>query len=388
MKKYLLTQKTVFLWLFLAAQPLMGASSPYNASASASSYSTSASSAPMDDVVLDISFDDVIDTMDTDAGDTDDVAALAAELERMAIGQAVDRRTKSQPTPITVDKRDGDSKKADNSRSHSQPVQLRPSQQQIAAEEAKRAAAQYAKDHPKEAKASDKTQPMVVATATDATLSQANQILVFDEKTPKLMAFTPTFYAPFTPHDSCEFPTVESFLLADNLSGFYFLFYVKMIQAGTLDKLKGIIRDFLPDTIYDANARIARPITRPDDVRSIRRQLLDRTTMPTIKELADVVFEQYLKQQHLNKISLSQDDNSTNNPRLYYALKNQIFCRKELQETLESTGNSILLYRSNNPFFGCGSDGKGANELGKSLMRIREEIRHNDWTPVQITEMQ
>jgi predicted NAD-dependent protein-ADP-ribosyltransferase YbiA (DUF1768 family) len=110
--------------------------------------------------------------------------------------------------------------------------------------------------------------------------------------------------------------------------------------------------------------------------------------MPTIKELADVVFEQYLKQQHLNKISLSQDDNSTNNPRLYYALKNQIFCRKELQETLESTGNSILLYRSNNPFFGCGSDGKGANELGKSLMRIREEIRHNDWTPVQITEMQ
>jgi hypothetical protein len=158
---------------------------------------------------------------------------------------------------------------------------------------------------------------MVVATATDATLSQAKQILEFDERTPKLKAFTPTFYAPYTPYNSCKFPTIESDLLADNLSGagFQYLFYIKTIQATTLDKLKYIITDELPATVYDVNVGKECPVRRLEYVESMRNQLLARTTMPTIKELYDVILEKYihklaatiLYEKHINKGNSNYD---------------------------------------------------------------------------------
>ena len=46
-----------------------------------------------------------------------------------------------------------------------------------------------------------------------------------------------------------------------------------------------------------------------------------------------------------------------------------------LRSELFNSGNSELIYDDpNDGFWGSGADGRGANELGKALMRVRERL--------------
>jgi len=49
---------------------------------------------------------------------------------------------------------------------------------------------------------------------------------------------------------------------------------------------------------------------------------------------------------------------------------------RDLKEELLATGDAELIENSDkDPFWGCGSDGRGKNELGKALARLRAQLR-------------
>lgn len=52
---------------------------------------------------------------------------------------------------------------------------------------------------------------------------------------------------------------------------------------------------------------------------------------------------------------------------------------EEIQEVLLSTGDQEIVEDSTtygDSYWGCGRDGKGRNQLGKTLMKVREELRN------------
>jgi len=49
---------------------------------------------------------------------------------------------------------------------------------------------------------------------------------------------------------------------------------------------------------------------------------------------------------------------------------------RDLKEELLATGDAELIENSDkDAFWGCGADGKGKNELGKALVRLRAQLR-------------
>lgn len=55
---------------------------------------------------------------------------------------------------------------------------------------------------------------------------------------------------------------------------------------------------------------------------------------------------------------------------------------EDLRVELLGTGDDELIENSrNDSFWGCGEDGRGRNELGKALERLREQLRHPPTTP-------
>ncbi|MCF4969190.1 NADAR family protein [Nostoc sp. CMAA1605] len=59
------------------------------------------------------------------------------------------------------------------------------------------------------------------------------------------------------------------------------------------------------------------------------------------------------------------------------AILKKFLTHLDIQATLLSTGNEILVENSPTDYFwGCGVDKTGQNHLGKVLMSVREEIRH------------
>lgn len=66
--------------------------------------------------------------------------------------------------------------------------------------------------------------------------------------------------------------------------------------------------------------------------------------------------------------------------RMYNVLKVK-FSDPELKEKLLNTGNSVLIENSKtDAFWGIGKLGKGKNTLGKLLMRLREEIKKENYS--------
>lgn len=58
------------------------------------------------------------------------------------------------------------------------------------------------------------------------------------------------------------------------------------------------------------------------------------------------------------------------------ALLHKFTQHKDLMRELLSTGDAELIEDSDkDPFWGCGPDRKGRNELGKALMRLRDHLR-------------
>jgi len=52
----------------------------------------------------------------------------------------------------------------------------------------------------------------------------------------------------------------------------------------------------------------------------------------------------------------------------------------DLRIMLLGTGNAGLEYADADGYWGCGADGQGANQLGRVLTRVREQLRE-DSTP-------
>lgn len=61
---------------------------------------------------------------------------------------------------------------------------------------------------------------------------------------------------------------------------------------------------------------------------------------------------------------------------LYEIIKEKVNQHIEVKEALLSTGNNeIVEVNPNDSFWGNGKDGKGENQMGKILMRIRSELQ-------------
>ncbi|TCD61865.1 hypothetical protein EIP91_007814 [Steccherinum ochraceum] len=61
--------------------------------------------------------------------------------------------------------------------------------------------------------------------------------------------------------------------------------------------------------------------------------------------------------------------------KMYETLRLKFSQHLDLRAELLSTGDAILIEDSDqDAFWGCGADGRGRNELGKALMRLREEL--------------
>lgn len=60
---------------------------------------------------------------------------------------------------------------------------------------------------------------------------------------------------------------------------------------------------------------------------------------------------------------------------MYAALRRKFTSYPDLQDLLLSTGSSLLVEASvKDPFWGEGRTGRGANYLGRLLMRLRQEL--------------
>ncbi|WP_299412165.1 NADAR family protein [Acaryochloris sp. IP29b_bin.148] len=61
---------------------------------------------------------------------------------------------------------------------------------------------------------------------------------------------------------------------------------------------------------------------------------------------------------------------------MYQAVRTKFFTHLSIQAELLATGDELIVENSPlDPFWGCGADGNGHNQLGKILMQIRQEIR-------------
>ena len=68
---------------------------------------------------------------------------------------------------------------------------------------------------------------------------------------------------------------------------------------------------------------------------------------------------------------------------MYNAVLVKFITYGDLKKILLSTGEQMIIENSpTDTYWGCGSDGRGQNHLGKILMRIRQEIRE----PILATE--
>lgn len=62
---------------------------------------------------------------------------------------------------------------------------------------------------------------------------------------------------------------------------------------------------------------------------------------------------------------------------MYEAIHAKFSQHKELKKILLDTGDSsIIEHTKNDAYWGDGGDGSGRNQLGKTLMKVREELRN------------
>lgn len=58
------------------------------------------------------------------------------------------------------------------------------------------------------------------------------------------------------------------------------------------------------------------------------------------------------------------------------AVRTKVEQHKDVYDTLMSTGNAVLVeHTKNDSYWGDGGDGSGRNQLGKTLMKVREELK-------------
>ena len=63
---------------------------------------------------------------------------------------------------------------------------------------------------------------------------------------------------------------------------------------------------------------------------------------------------------------------------MWQGVLTKFLTHQDIQTVLLSTGDDIIVENSPKDYYwGCGLDGTGANELGKILMRVRQNIRQN-----------
>ncbi|KIO31483.1 hypothetical protein M407DRAFT_241817, partial [Tulasnella calospora MUT 4182] len=60
--------------------------------------------------------------------------------------------------------------------------------------------------------------------------------------------------------------------------------------------------------------------------------------------------------------------------RMYEVLQLKFAAYPGLETELLDTGETDIVLESSDPFWGCGSDGSGQNQLGDLLMRLRQEL--------------
>lgn len=61
---------------------------------------------------------------------------------------------------------------------------------------------------------------------------------------------------------------------------------------------------------------------------------------------------------------------------MYTAVRTKFLTHEAIQAELLATGDELIVENSPlDAYWGCGADGKGDNQLGKILMRVRQDIR-------------
>lgn len=78
-----------------------------------------------------------------------------------------------------------------------------------------------------------------------------------------------------------------------------------------------------------------------------------------------------------NPLYTEQDNWDVIKPEIMYtAVRTKFLTHPVIQAELLSTGDERIVENSPlDPYWGCGADGKGHNQLGKILMQVRQEIR-------------
>lgn len=73
---------------------------------------------------------------------------------------------------------------------------------------------------------------------------------------------------------------------------------------------------------------------------------------------------------------LRADWNAVKDEVMYEAVRAKFTQHADIRETLLGTGDAELIEDAkNDAYWGGGADGTGRNQLGKTLMRVREELR-------------
>ena len=79
------------------------------------------------------------------------------------------------------------------------------------------------------------------------------------------------------------------------------------------------------------------------------------------------------------KRPLRKDWESVKDDVMHRVVKAKVLQHKEIKELLLSTGNEeIIEHTKNDRYWGDGGDGRGKNMLGKTLMRVREELKKSE----------
>lgn len=93
--------------------------------------------------------------------------------------------------------------------------------------------------------------------------------------------------------------------------------------------------------------------------------------------------DQLLREVAINQMGIYKVYDKAVNDEIFSTLSSAVdkgykarFSNPELERILLGTGNFPIHYESNDPFLGIGSDGKGANIVGKILMQIRHNSRN------------
>ena len=105
------------------------------------------------------------------------------------------------------------------------------------------------------------------------------------------------------------------------------------------------------------------------------RKPFDSINLPQLKQ-------QLIEEANRNQSSIYQLYNQGKQKELYNTVSESIhkgyevrFENPDLQNLLLATGNAPIQYESHDPFLGIGSDGRGNNMVGISLMQIRHSLR-------------